>query len=69
MNKERRQGGVPGRRRSSADAAWDAELQTVREAGRQAGLTSPATTESIARLSLAMGVPLRFVSQVTAKGA
>ena len=69
MNKDRRQGDVAGRSRSSADEAWDAELQAVREAGRQAGLTSPATTESIARLSLAMGVPLRLVSQVTAKGA
>lgn len=69
MSKGRRQGSRPGRRRRSADAAWDAELQAVREAGRQAGLASPATRESIVRLSSAMGVPLRFASQVTAKGA
>jgi hypothetical protein len=60
--------------RRNRDAAagserWQAELDTVREAGRRAGLASPATAESIARLSAAMGVTLRLASTVSAKEA
>jgi len=49
--------------------AWEAELAAVREAGRRAGRAAPATAESVARLSTAMGVALRIDEVAIAKGA
>lgn len=56
-------------RKLPRDDAWEAELAAVREAGRRAGRAAPATAESVARLSTAIGVPLQIEEVAIAKGA